>query len=147
MHDACAKNVLEILEIEVHTWKLNVLVDCSLIECDCSVHRPDVTRLNLKPPRVLMRNSQLAQHSQKTGHSFDFESVSILHICPQWNRRLFLEAWYSDKKRTRSTSRLSFHMCTSISCKNFQNIFSTRVMHICHLLARLFYHLQSYLHT
>ena len=27
MHNACTKNVLNILEIEVHTWKLNVLVD------------------------------------------------------------------------------------------------------------------------
>ena len=28
----------------------------------------------------------------KTGHSFDFENVSILNICPLWNRSLFLEA-------------------------------------------------------
>ena len=27
MHNACAKNVVEVPEIEVHTWKPNVLVD------------------------------------------------------------------------------------------------------------------------
>ena len=31
MHNACAKNVLKILEIEVHTWKLNVFVDRALV--------------------------------------------------------------------------------------------------------------------
>ena len=31
IHNACAKNVLKILEIEVHTRKLIVLVDCVLV--------------------------------------------------------------------------------------------------------------------
>ena len=56
------------------------------------------TKEHSKAAACFDKTYQLAQHSQKTGHSFDFENVSILHICPQWNQRLFLEPWYSNKE-------------------------------------------------
>ena len=64
------------------------------------------------------KNSQLAQHSQKTGHSFDFKNVSILHVCPRWNQRLFLEAWYSNKEENSINEHVEFPR-VYLNLKNF----------------------------
>ena len=50
----------------------------------------------------------MAQHSPKSGHSFDFENMSILHICPQWNQWLFLQAWYSNKEENSINEHVEF---------------------------------------
>ena len=67
---------------------------------------------------VIDKNSQLAQHSQKTCHSFNFENVLILHIRPQWNQRLFLEAWYSNKEENSINEHLEFPR-VYLNLKNF----------------------------
>ena len=90
----------------------------------CSVRRPDVTRLKTrtkehsKGAACFDKNPQLAQRSQKPGHSFDFENVSILHICPQWNQRLFLEAWYSNKEENSINEHVEFPR-VYLNLKNF----------------------------
>ena len=66
------------------------------------------TKEHSKAAACFDKNSQMAQHSQKIGHSFDFENVSILHICPQWNQRLFLEAWYSNKEENSINEHVEF---------------------------------------
>ena len=71
---------------------------------------------------------------KKNCSSFDFENVSILHVCPQWNQWLFLEAWYSNKEENSINQHVEF-LRVYLKLKNCYNIFSTRVMHICHLLA------------
>ena len=67
---------------------------------------------------VIDKNSQLAQHSQKTGQSFNFENVLILHNRPQWNQRLFLEAWYSNKEENSINEHLEFPR-VYLNLKNF----------------------------
>ena len=69
-----------------------------------------------KPVRTV--GSQLTQHSQNTGHSFDLENVSILHICPQWNQRLFLEVWYSNKEENSINEHVEFPR-VYLNLKNF----------------------------
>ena len=71
-----------------------------------------------KPATCFDENSQLAQHSQKTGNSFDFKNVSILHIpvSPMAPAVVsFLKRGVPIRKRTQSTFTLSFHVFTSIS--------------------------------
>ena len=55
---------------------------------------------------------------KKTGSSFDFENVSILHVCPQWNQRLFLEAWYSNKEENSINQHVEF-LLVYLKLKNF----------------------------
>ena len=47
---------------------------------------------------------------------------------------IFFKVKTYQRKRTQSTSTLSFHVCTSIS-RISRTVFGTRVMHICHPLA------------
>ena len=44
-------------------------------------------------------NSKLARHVNNTGHSMDFENATIVTQEPNFNKRLFLEAWYSTKDK------------------------------------------------
>ena len=46
--------------------------------------------------------------TQKLATALSFENVSILHICPQWNQRLFLEAWYSNKEENSINEHVEF---------------------------------------
>ena len=76
------------------------------------------TKEHSKAAACFDKNSQLAQHSQKTGHSFDFKNVSILHVCPRWNQRLFLEAWYSNKEENSINEHVEFPR-VYLNLKNF----------------------------
>ena len=53
---------------------------------------------------------------------------------PSGTSGCFLKRGILMRKRTQSTSTLSFHVCTSIS-RNPRPFFGARVMDICHLLA------------
>ena len=44
-------------------------------------------------------NSKLAQHVNNTGHNVDFETGTIVTQEPNFNKRLFLEAWFSTKDK------------------------------------------------
>ena len=44
-------------------------------------------------------NSKLARHVNNTGHNMDFENATIVTQEPNFNKRLFLEAWYSIKDK------------------------------------------------
>ena len=90
---------------------------CVKIECnDCAAVYIDQasralktrTKEHYKAAACFDKNSKLAQHSQKTGHSFDFENVSILHICPQWIQQLFLEVWFSNKEENSINEHVEF---------------------------------------
>ena len=37
----------------------------------------------------------MAQHCTQNNHEFDFDDVKVIDRCPQWSRKLFLEAWHS----------------------------------------------------
>ena len=50
------------------------------------------TKEHSKAAACFDKNSQLAQTFPKNWPRFDFKNVSVLHVCPQWNQRLFLEA-------------------------------------------------------
>ena len=80
------------------------------------------TKEHSKAAACFDKNPQLAQCSQKTGHSFDYENVSVLHIWPQWNQRLFLEAWYSNKEEGSINEHVEFPR-VYLNLKNFYNIF------------------------
>ena len=74
------------------------------------------------------KSSLLAQHSQKTGHSFDFENMSILHIWPKGTSSCFWKRGTPIRKRTQSTSTLRSVPRVYLNLKNSLNTFSTRVM-------------------
>ncbi|KAK3735059.1 hypothetical protein QZH41_001737 [Actinostola sp. cb2023] len=40
-------------------------------------------------------NSKIAQHSNETGHSFDFKNITIVDREKNYHQRLFLEAWFT----------------------------------------------------
>ena len=41
------------------------------------------------------KNSLLTQHCVENNHDFDLDDVKVIDRCPQWGKRLFLEAWHS----------------------------------------------------
>ena len=76
------------------------------------------TKEHSKAAACFDKNPQLAQRSQKIGQSFDFENVSVLHIWPQWNQWLFLEAWYSNKEESSINKHVEFPR-VYLNLKNF----------------------------
>ena len=47
--------------------------------------------------------SKIAQHANECGHEFDFDNMAIVDSEENYHKRLFLEAWYSNKdKRSRN---------------------------------------------
>ena len=42
------------------------------------------------------------------GHDFDLDNITIIDKCPQWNRRLFLEAWHSTKNKNAINEHIEF---------------------------------------
>ena len=50
----------------------------------------------------------------KNMHSFDFEKVSIVNFCPQWNHMLILEAWHSKKEHNSINKHIEFPRVTSV---------------------------------
>ena len=40
-------------------------------------------------------NSKVAQHANNKLHNFDFSKIEIVAKEKNWNKRTFLEAWYS----------------------------------------------------
>ena len=43
-----------------------------------------------------------------TGHNFDLDNITIIDKCPQWNRRLFLEAWHSTENKNAINEHIEF---------------------------------------
>ena len=41
------------------------------------------------------KNSLLTQHCVENNYDFDLDDVKVFDRCPQWGKRLFLEAWHS----------------------------------------------------
>ena len=75
-------------------------IDCK--ECDfCYYGQTDrslKTRVNEHKRAVCQNNlsSNVAEHTTKTGHEFDFSNAKTLATEHDFHRRLFLEAWFSE---------------------------------------------------
>ena len=46
---------------------------------------------------VCYSNSKIAQHANQFGHSMDFDRTTIVDKARDYHRRLFLEAWHSQR--------------------------------------------------
>ena len=44
------------------------------------------------------KNSKIAQHVNKQDHNMDFHITTIIDKAANYHKRLFLEAWYSQRK-------------------------------------------------
>ena len=94
---------------------------------------PEPTKI-LKPPRVLTKTLNFPNIPKKLATPLILKTCQFFMFVPSGPSGCFWKRGTPIRKRTQSTSTLSFHVCTSIS-RIFKTFFSTRVMHICHLLA------------
>ena len=65
-----------------------------------------------------MKITTIKRKIKKNCSSFDFENLSILHVCPQWNQWLFLEAWYPNKEENSIDQHVEF-LRVYLKLKNF----------------------------
>ena len=98
-----------------------------------SLQKPEPKNIPV-PPRVLTETLNWPNIPKKLAAALISKTCQFFISAPNGTSGCFWKRGTPIRKRTQSTSTLSFHVCTSIS-RNFRTCFSTRVMHICHLLA------------
>ena len=54
------------------------------------------------------KNSKIAQHANKQNHSIDFGNTTIVDKATNYHKRLFLEAWYSQRNPNQAMNTLTF---------------------------------------
>ena len=80
-----------------------VILKVNCLDCDFVYYgqadRALATRIieDRRAVRVCDSNSKIAQHANQFGHSMDFDRTTIVDKARDYHRRLFLEAWYSQR--------------------------------------------------
>ena len=96
--------------------------------------RANVQTNIIKSPRVLTKTLNWPNIPKKLATASILKTCQFFTSVPNETSCCFWKPGILIRKRTQSTSRLSFHVCTAIS-RISRTVFGTRVMHICHLLA------------